>query len=97
MRAISTDSTRALSFLRQRGLLAPDVAGLEGLSQLAVSEDYLVAGRIRLGTLMDLVATFLDTLDVLFDLYAERAEGEEAVVVPPEAVGPLPAEPAPTR
>jgi hypothetical protein len=63
-----------------------------------VSEEYLVAGRVRLGTLMDLVATFLNTLDVLFDLYAERAEGEEAVVVVvPEAVGPLPAEPAPTR
>jgi len=86
-----------LSFLRQRGLLAPDVAGLEGLAQLSVGEEYLVAGRIRLGTLMDLVATFLDTLDLLFDLYAERAEGEDAVVVPPEAVGPLPAEPAPTR
>ena len=36
-----------------------------------MSEDYLVAGRIRLGTLLDLVATFLDTLDLLFDLYEE--------------------------
>ena len=86
-----------LSFLRQRGLLARDVAGLEGLTLLTVSEDYLVAGRIRLGTLMNLVATFLDTLDVLFDLYVERAEDAAVVVLPPETVGPLPAEPAPTR
>lgn len=86
-----------LSFLRQRGLLAQDAAGLDGLAELSVSEDYLVAGRIHLGTLMNLVATFLDTLDRLFDLYAERAEADEAVVLPSETLGPLPAEPAPTR
>jgi len=69
----------ALTFLRSRGLIAPDAAGLGGLSSLAISEDYQIAGRIRLGTLMDLVATFLDTLDLLFDLYAEpAAEAEEA-------------------
>ena len=60
----------ASAFLRSRGLIARDAAGLEGLSQLAVGEDYLVAGRIRLGTLLDLVATFLDTLDLMFDLYS---------------------------
>jgi hypothetical protein len=43
-------------------------AGLTNLSQLAVSEEYLVAGRIRLGTLLDLVAAFLDTLDLLVDI-----------------------------
>jgi hypothetical protein len=67
----------ALTFLRSRGLLAADAAGLEGLARLAVSEDYQVAGRIRLGTLLDLVATFLDTLDLLFDLYAEPAEAND--------------------
>jgi hypothetical protein len=61
----------ASAFLRSRGLIARDAAGLERLSQLAVGEDYLVAGRIHLGTLLDLVATFLDTLDLLFDLYDE--------------------------
>jgi hypothetical protein len=65
----------ASAFLRSRGLIAPDAAGLERLSQLAVGEDYLVAERIRLGTLLDLVATFLDTLDVLYDLPGERAAG----------------------
>ena len=61
----------ASAFLRSRGLIARDAAGLHGLSRLQVSEDYLVAGRIRLGTLLDLVATFLDTLDLMFDLYSE--------------------------
>jgi hypothetical protein len=68
----------ALTFLRTRGLLASDAAGLEGLNRLAVSEDYQVAGRIRLGTLLDLVATFLDTLDLLFDLQAEPADAIQA-------------------
>ena len=68
----------AHAFLRSRGLIARDAAGLEGLTHLAVGEDYLVAGRIRLGTLLDLVATFLDTLDTLFDLYAEAAKTEAA-------------------
>ncbi len=63
----------ASAFLRRRGLIARDAAGLEQLTQLAIGEDYLVAGRIHLGTLLDLVATFLDTLDVLFDLDRERA------------------------
>ncbi len=86
-----------MSFLRLRGLIAADAAGLDGLSRLAVTEDYLVAGRVRLGTLLDLVATFLDTLDVLFDLYVERAEVRESMVPPPETTGPLPVEPAPSR
>jgi hypothetical protein len=65
----------ALAFLRMRGLVAPDAAGLEGLSELRITEDYLIAGRIRLGTLMDLVATFLDTLDLMFDIFAEPKAG----------------------
>jgi hypothetical protein len=69
----------ASAFLRTRGLIARDAAGLERLSQISVGEDYLVAGRIHLGTLLDLVATFLDTLDLLFDLY------EEPRVVAPSA------------
>jgi hypothetical protein len=68
----------ALTFLRSRGLVAEDAAGLEGLPRLAIGEDYQIAGRIRLGTLLDLVATFLDTLDLLFDLYAEAAAEADA-------------------
>src|SRR5262249_22318254 len=75
-RAFDSGDT-ASAFLRSRNLIARDAAGLEGLTQLAVSEDYLLAGRMRLGTLLDLVATFLDTLDLLFDLYPE-AEPERA-------------------
>lgn len=79
----------AIAFLRSRGLIAPDAAGIAGLAQLAVSEEYLVAGRIRLGTLMDLVATFLDSLDLLFDLY-----GDEARPGPADARDPMAADAA---
>jgi hypothetical protein len=67
----------AMAFLRSRGVIARDAAGLERLAELAVGEDYLVAGRVRLGTLLDLVATFLDTLDLLFDLYTGPAAESE--------------------
>lgn len=66
-----------LSFLRSRGLLAADAAGLGLLPRLAVGEDYLVAGRVRLGTLLDLVAAFLDTLDRLYDLHGDLMEEAE--------------------
>lgn len=73
MREFDTGDT-AFAFLRSRALIERDAAGLERLSELRVSEDYLVAARIRLGTLLDLVATFLDSLDLLYDLYGEAAE-----------------------
>jgi hypothetical protein len=63
----------ASAFMRSRGLLARDAVGLEGMERLAVSEAYLVAGRIHLGVLLDLVATFLDTLDRVYGLYGEPA------------------------
>ena len=75
MRDFDTGDT-AFGFLRSRALIARDAAGLERLSDLRVGEDYLVAGRIRLGTLLDLVATFLDSLDLLYDLYGESAQTE---------------------
>jgi hypothetical protein len=84
----------ALTFLRNRGVLAADAAGLDGLARLAISEDYQVAGRIRLGTLLDLVATFLDTLDLLFDLYADAADEADAGGALSEAVATT-AEPSP--
>jgi hypothetical protein len=68
----------ASAFLRSRGLIARDAAGLQGLTLLKVGEDYLVAGRIRLGTLLDLVATFLDTLDLMFDLYSDQHRAHHA-------------------
>jgi hypothetical protein len=84
MRDFDTGDT-AFAFLRSRALIARDAAGLERMSDLRVGEDYLVAGRVRLGTLLDLVATFLDSLDLLYDLYGEPAETEASAALPTEA------------
>lgn len=65
--AFETGNT-ALSYLRSRAVVDTDAAGLDRRPEIAVSEEFLVAGRARLGTLLDLVATFLDTLDLLADL-----------------------------
>jgi hypothetical protein len=91
-RAFDTGDT-AFAFLRSRNVMARDAAGFEGLAQLAVSEDYLVAGRVRLGTLLDLIAAFLDALDDQFDLYPEDASssgtraGEARRISPPQRAG----------
>lgn len=59
-------------FLRDRGLIAPDAGSMPVGSPITADEEYLVAGRIRLGSLMDLVAAFLDALDMRFNLYDEE-------------------------
>jgi hypothetical protein len=77
----------AHAFLRSRGLIAHDAAGFAGLTQLAVTEDYLVAARIRLGALLDLVAAFLDGLDLLFDLFGDAPKAAGAADIEGHAAG----------
>lgn len=71
-----------LAFLRSRGLLADDAAQPPEGQPLPVTEEFLVAHRIRLGTLLDLVAMFLDTLEVHYDLFSEDAP--ESDILPGE-------------
>lgn len=57
------------SYLRSRGLIAEDdPAPLEAAS-LTVSEQFLIAGKMPLGPLLDLIAMFLDTLETHYELY----------------------------
>jgi hypothetical protein len=60
-----------LAFLKTRGLVEAATASLSGVDQLKVSDDYLLATHIHLGTLMDMIAQFTESLDLAFDLYAE--------------------------
>ena len=62
----------AVSFLRTRGLIAEDAAGPAEGQTFTFHDDFLVAGRIRLGTLLDLVAMYLDTLETHFDLFSDN-------------------------
>ena len=60
-----------VAYLRTRGLLTGEQAGpMEGQT-FGFRDEFLVAGRIRLGTLLDLVAMYLDTLEIHFDLFSD--------------------------
>ena len=67
-----------LEFFTTRAMIAPETRSLAGLATLAVSDDYLLAARIHLGTLLDMIAQFLDSLDLAFDLYAEPRSAEHS-------------------
>ncbi|HUJ37109.1 MAG TPA: hypothetical protein VLW88_05480 [Hyphomicrobium sp.] len=57
------------AYVRSRGLIAADAAGLCDTAPLAANEAFLVAKRAPLGVLLDLVASFLDALEAEFDLF----------------------------
>ncbi len=57
------------AYMRSRGLLAEDAAGLPDTAPIAANETFLVAKRAPLGVLLDLVASFLDALEAEFDLF----------------------------
>jgi hypothetical protein len=65
-------------YLRSRGLIAPEAAALSDSATIAAGDGFLVARRVPLGVLLDLVATFLDALETQFDLFFEPAETRNA-------------------
>ena len=56
-------------YLRTRGLIAEEEAAPQEASHLPITEQFLVAGRMNLGALLDLIAMFLDTLETHYELY----------------------------
>jgi hypothetical protein len=71
-----------IAYVRSRGWIAGDQAAPANGEKLAVTEDFLIARRIRLGTLLDLVAMFLDALETHYDLFSEDAPVD--VILPGE-------------
>lgn len=73
------DSTRsdfetgcdAVAYLRRRGLLADDAADLPETRTISIDDSFLVAGRIPLGPLVEMIVAFLDALEAHYDLYPE--------------------------
>jgi hypothetical protein len=68
----------SFAYLRSRGLLAPEAAGLSYYEGLAVSEAFRIGGVARLGQVLDMVSAFLDLLDARFGLYAPDVEDDVA-------------------
>lgn len=59
----------ALAYLVSRGLVPSETVSTDGVLGLGINDNFLVAERIRLGVLLELVAQFLDMLEVHYDLY----------------------------
>jgi len=66
----------AIAYLRSRGLIDPEAAGLPADETLAFGDTFLVSGLVPLGVVMDLVAEFLDALEIHYELYPDADEGE---------------------
>jgi hypothetical protein len=64
----------AVAYARAKGMIASDAAGFQGMDRLSPDENFLIAERIALGPLLDLLATFLDSLELHFDLFVAAKE-----------------------
>lgn len=71
------------AYVRGRGLIAEDAPALADSAPICVDESFLVARRVPLGVLLDLVATFLDALEGEFELFAEPPRQREQASSPP--------------
>ena len=60
-----------VSYIRSRGLIAPDAADVRGAAELTIDDSFLVAKRIALGPLLDMASAFLDALDSQYELFVE--------------------------
>ena len=71
-----------LAYVRGRGMIAADAPALIDTAPLIAGENFLVARRIPLGPLLDLIATFLDTLEAEYDLFVTYKDGGSAFSLP---------------
>lgn len=75
------------AFVRSRGLLAEDAPALDDAAPIKLDDAFLVARRLRLGVLLDLVSAFLDALEAEYNLFFESDNsGEPASTGQPAAV-----------
>jgi hypothetical protein len=57
------------AYLRSRQLIAEDAPAPAEGQEIIINEDFLLCGLVPLGSVLDLVAHFLDTLETHYDLY----------------------------
>ncbi len=73
-----------VSYARSRSLIAPDAATIMDASQLTIDDSFQVAKRLGLGPLLDMVAAFLDALEIHYALFiTDDVGGEETAAVAP--------------
>ena len=67
------------AYFRSRGMIDAEAAALDLTSGPLVSEAFLVTGRIELGPLMDLIAAYLDSMEVHFLLFGGSTQPLQVV------------------
>lgn len=68
-----------IGYLRERGLIDEEAGGVDPDQSLDVTEAFRLAGCIEIGPLVELVATFLNTIELHFDLFPDLSEPEEFI------------------
>ena len=70
-----------------------NVTALTSVVTVEIDESFLVAGRLELGPLLDMIEAFLRALNVEFDLWRERSDDMMDLDdrVPPSLAAPVPA------
>jgi len=71
--AFNTGADR-LSYLRARGLTPTSVTSPTSAVSVEIDETFLVAGRLELGPLLDMIEAFLRALNVEYELWRERSD-----------------------
>lgn len=62
-----------ISYIRSRGLIAPDAPAVRAAVDLTIDDNFLVGKRIALGPLLDMASAFLDALDSQYELFIEAS------------------------
>ena len=65
-----------IAYLRERGLVDEEAAGLDDFDPDRIGDTFLVAGRVPLVVCMDLIAEFLDAMDSAYDLYPDDLDSD---------------------
>ncbi len=63
----------ALAYLRQRGVLTAEAGTVAITEATTIGDEFRLAGIIEIEPLAELIATFLDTLDIHYDLFPTLA------------------------
>ena len=66
-----------VGYLRSRGVIDEEVGSLKAGAEIEVSDTFRLAGEIEVGPLIDLVATFLNTIELHFDLFPDLMEADD--------------------
>jgi len=68
-----------IGYLRARGVIDAEAGGLEPDAELEIGDNFRIAGEIEIGPLADLIGTFLNTIELHFDLFPELSEPNDVM------------------